>query len=227
MYSLRPVHVPQTLAGCGRPAACSRCFATAADARRHTVPRHMRTAIVAFAEASDQLDGWQGSQQDLRAMWDSVPRPLLRVGKAGVKSDSVSVLSSRPCSISTQGRLHGCQQRCRALTLVPIRACSMAQFTGAGVLVARFSHFARQAPIMVRVVTVTGVQSSHGSSLAELLAQHGLVKVQLNAACEGPDAAGAQLAEAAGAFVHYSGNLFCVGMLIEGIMGFTSRDVTI
>ena len=45
-----------------------------------------------------------------------------------------------------------------------------------------------------------GVQASHGSSLAELLAQHGLVKVQLNAACEGPDAAGAQLAEAAGMF---------------------------
>ena len=44
-----------------------------------------------------------------------------------------------------------------------------------------------------------GVQPSHGSSLADLLAQHGLVKVQLNAACEGPDAAGAQLAEAAGA----------------------------
>jgi len=40
---------------------------------------------VAFAEADDQLEGWQGSQQDLRAMWDSVPRPLLRVGKAGVK----------------------------------------------------------------------------------------------------------------------------------------------
>jgi hypothetical protein len=45
---------------------------------------------------------------------------------------------------------------------------------------------------------LAGVQPSHGSSLAELLSQHGLVKVQLNAACEGSDAAGAQLAEAAG-----------------------------
>ena len=42
------------------------------------------------------------------------------------------------------------------------------------------------------------MQPSHGSSLADLLSQHGLVKVQLNAACEGPDAAGAELAEAAG-----------------------------
>ena len=48
-------------------------------------------------------------------------------------------------------------------------------------------------------VLCVGVQASHGSSLAELLAQHGLVKVQLNAACEGPAAAGAQLAAAAGA----------------------------
>ena len=44
-----------------------------------------------------------------------------------------------------------------------------------------------------------GVQASHGSSLADLLAQHALVKVQLNAASANPPAVGAQLADAAGA----------------------------
>ncbi len=61
---------------------------------------------------------------------------------------------------------------------------------------------------MAPVVTCTGVQPSHGSSLADLLSQHGLVKVQLNAACEGPDAAGAQLAEAAGTSVRCAGKNF-------------------
>ena len=53
---------------------------------------------MAFAEADDPHHAWQGSQQDLRAMWDSVPRPLLRVGKAGGKCRPTGpVLKDRSC----------------------------------------------------------------------------------------------------------------------------------
>ena len=42
------------------------------------------------------------------------------------------------------------------------------------------------------------MQKSHGTSLADLLSQHALVKVQLNAASAKPDAVGSELGEAAG-----------------------------
>ena len=83
MQLLRPAHTPKTLALCGRPTACRTCFAAAIPRRRPAALRMLRRAAAAFAESDDQRAGWQGSQQDLRAIWDSVPRPLLRVGKAG------------------------------------------------------------------------------------------------------------------------------------------------
>ena len=80
MLQLQTVRAAQSLAACGRPAWCSICFLAV---RCQGAGRPVRSAAIAFAEADDRQDAWQGSQQDLREMWDSVPRPLLRVGKAG------------------------------------------------------------------------------------------------------------------------------------------------
>ncbi len=88
--------VPRAHGACGL-VACRGCFAARAEGRRHAAHRQLRTATVAFAEADDQLGSWQGSQQDLRAMWDSVPRPLLRVGKAGATSQLFT--SAHLCSV--------------------------------------------------------------------------------------------------------------------------------
>ena len=62
---------------------------------------------------------------------------------------------------------------------------------------------------------VAGVQDSHGQSLADLLSQHALVKVQLNAATADSESVGDLLGTAAGVcprFWAYPVYVDCLGM---------------